>query len=375
MNDADKTTFFYILQQGLWQRSFDHLPDTQTDWESIYRMSIRQTVSGIMFDGLANLPVDLQPDKTLLRQWYARTIKIEQANLLLNSVLSEITNIYKNNGLHPILLKGQGLAQNYHNPLHRQCGDIDLYFGKENYKKANDIAFSLGIQNVIKMSKHLSFSYKNIVIENHRVIVQLHNPLYTMRLNKIINKYFPHRIQSIAINEDHVSIPDKQFNVLYVFLHLSIHYLGLGVGLRQLCDWARVLYVHNDIDRDILLEDLNNLGFLDMWVVFGYIVVNNLGLPKEFMPFYDENASYKARRILSQIMYDGNFGVYSYNPQHRLSFVRKWYTFMYILKRSLIYNSIFPKKIFLYTIFQTVDLVIDVLRYAPTKIAQWFRLK
>ena len=73
---------------------------------------------------------------------------------------------YREAGLHPILLKGQGIATHYINPLHRQCGDIDVYIGKEGQPIANNILLRHGAEAEGEASdKHGSYSFHGVPIE------------------------------------------------------------------------------------------------------------------------------------------------------------------------------------------------------------------
>lgn len=96
------------------------------------------------FDGISSLPAELRPPRALYLKWAARTAQIEQANKRLNQLLPELNTLYREAGLHPVLLKGQGIGTNYRTPLHRQCGDIDIYLGKQGQPIANRLLLQQG---------------------------------------------------------------------------------------------------------------------------------------------------------------------------------------------------------------------------------------
>ena len=341
--------FFSLLQSGLWEKPVDINDFVDINWQNINKVAIEQTVSGIIYDGLTTLPADLQPDSALLKKWFALVMKTEQVNLVMNSVLTEIWVIYTDHGLSPVLLKGQGLAQNYINPLRRQCGDIDIYIGENSYKEANNVARSLGINSTFKNIKHLSFNYKNVFIENHRIINELFRPRDTRNFNKMVNRFFPDNTSVKTINNFHITIPSVQFDALFILLHLSNHFYVGGIGLRQLCDWARFLFTHHkDIDINMLEEDLKSVNLIKEWTVFGYIVVHYLGLPIEYMPFYTEKVADKSHLTLRLIMKEGNFGFYNNEFEQRPKnyFAGKLFSVRKNISRVRILHSIFPNKIF-----------------------------
>ena len=139
--------FFSLVRSGLWGTPADRQlfrsvsPD---DWETVYRMANSQALLALTFDGISSLPAELRPPRALYLKWAARTAQIEQANKRLNQLLPELNTLYREAGLHPVLLKGQGIGTNYRTPLHRQCGDIDIYLGKQGQPIANRLLLQQG---------------------------------------------------------------------------------------------------------------------------------------------------------------------------------------------------------------------------------------
>ena len=120
-----------LLRAGLWERNpmdegFPLLGDEE--WEQVFKMSGRQTVSGIVFDGICRLPDEFQPSQAAFAKWVVAVDRIERSNERMNVILKELTGIFVSGGLRPVLQKGQGVAALYPTPLHRECGDIDFYF-------------------------------------------------------------------------------------------------------------------------------------------------------------------------------------------------------------------------------------------------------
>lgn len=61
--------FIELLQIALVTRErLSRVPNT-TEWVALYQESQRQTVSGLMVEGLERLPKDQLPKQNLLLQW------------------------------------------------------------------------------------------------------------------------------------------------------------------------------------------------------------------------------------------------------------------------------------------------------------------
>lgn len=142
-----RLTFLALVRSGLWNTPADPAlfnGMSAADWGEVYHFARTQALLAITFDGMLSLPSEVRPPRPLYLQWAAQVARIEQSNIRLNAELPEIFMPYREAGLHPVLLKGQGIATYYINPLHRQCGDIDVYIGKEGQPIANSILLRHG---------------------------------------------------------------------------------------------------------------------------------------------------------------------------------------------------------------------------------------
>ncbi|MEA5127405.1 MAG: nucleotidyltransferase family protein [Proteiniphilum sp.] len=308
--------FFALLQSGLWEKPVDQsLFSGDPDWSTILKMAHMQTVSGIIFDGISYLQADLQPPAAIMRQLYQTVIRIEKSHALFNERLTRLIPLLQSENIHPILLKGQGVAQNYPNPMHRQCGDIDLYIGKKDYRRACELAVEKGIvsNDTLESHKHFYFEWDGVAIEFHRIVEKFPDPFK----NKIFQQWTQYHLQREKLqvwnlNDIDVLLPPPNFNALYIFNHAFLHFIADGIGCRQLNDWVMYLYrFHDQIDRQELMKDLKAFGLLRTWQIFGCIAVHQLGLSEEKFPFYtDKFRDISQTVILKDILLSGNFGRY-----------------------------------------------------------------
>ena len=100
-------------------------------------------------------------------------------------------------------------------------------------------------------------------------------------------------------------------DALYVFAHFINHFYKDGVGLRQICDWCRLLWTYrNEIDADLIEKRIRQMGLLSEWRAFGAYAFEYLGMPKEAMPLYSPDKKWlkKAKRINKFVLSVGNMG-------------------------------------------------------------------
>ena len=147
---------FDLLKLSLWSRSVSSLQQIDGEdgavverirdcsWKSLFELAKEQCVLGILADVLTNCKGNVEVSKDVLLNWIGLVMKLEQRNIKMNRMVISLFGKMRSLGLHPVLMKGQGFAQNYPNPLHRVCGDIDLYFKQQDdCKKAIDWAIRM----------------------------------------------------------------------------------------------------------------------------------------------------------------------------------------------------------------------------------------
>lgn len=303
--------FLDLLRSGLQAEAPQKsLYGSPPDWPAIIHMARRQAVSALVYDGMTRLPQELRPSRRLLLEWYADTLCIERANMKVNQVLSDVYERYNQEGLTLILLKGQGLAQYYTNPLHRQTGDIDLLFEKE-YSQANQIAHTFGTDFDSPTLHHTAYSYKGVTVENHCRYVYFYAASNRKAWAEWSETHPLDGEETLSLGKCHIPVPNPTANAIYVLLHLQHHFLNTGVGLRQVCDWIRLLTVRsNAIDRQVVSEAVCNLPIGLTLPALQHIAVRWLGLnPSDaILPDRTPSIGKLGALMLRDMMDTGNFG-------------------------------------------------------------------
>ena len=315
---------FALLRHGLWNQQVDHsLFNGTVNWKEIFQMAQRQTVLGFMIDGVSTLPTEKQPHKNIQIKAHSFLIRTAQHHHLLNDIIKELSSRLKAAGIRSVLLKGQGLALNYPDPLKRSCGDIDLYVGDKQYKQTCNLLTQWGILRGKQEEsiQHLHFNYREVPIEIHRIA----GVLYSLRRNRIFRQWSDTLLQSndcrsADFDGETVWLPPVRFDAMFIFYHMHRHLISGGVGLRQLCDCAMYLHTfRKEINRELLHEDLCRMGLMRMWKILGCIIVRQLGLPPEEYPFYSDDTDTQelSQFLLNEIILrNGNFG--HYDPDRKI---------------------------------------------------------
>ena len=312
MTPAEKL-FFGLLRSGLWGEA-PELPDTapgEDDWKKVCSLSKSQTVAGLVTDGDAACPAGFVPRAVSLKLM-SSLVRTEKTNETLNSQVSRFVTLLENSGVQPVLVKGQAVAQCYIHPSGRMPGDIDLVIDPGQYEAAKavitPIADSTDAENTDKM--HFGAMFGSLELELHGTV----RTSLGQKINDVLDEaqaqlYKEGGCRFWDCLGTQVRIPSVDFDALFIFTHLLQHFFCGGLGLRQLCDWARVLHTHcSAIDRDLLVKRLARMGLLSEWKTFVGFLVVYLGLPEEEAPLYDARYSSKTDRLWAYFERVGNFG-------------------------------------------------------------------
>lgn len=309
MENRLKDIFFQLLRIGLWGKESLILdaPLTERDWLQLRSYAMNHTVEGLIYDSFTHLKEDQLPPLSLRIKWTVRVDQIERHNTKMNEVIASQYTAFTNQGLKPILQKGQGVAECYDIPKHRMSGDIDWYFENKGYENARTIIKEkkLNVRDTAGFS--LDYDWNGIHIEHHKKLFDIGNPFKYNYLQKLQLKY-RHRQQELLINEVPIKLLAIELQVFQVNAHILKHLIFFGIGLRQICDSARLYHtVASQIDTEELKKIYKDTGILKWTHLLHIILVKYLGLEKEKIPFpYPEK--WNADWMMDEIWQSGNFG-------------------------------------------------------------------
>ena len=97
------------------------------DWAVFYEFAKKQTLVGVVLDGIQKLLKDAAPNLELLMRWFGINQKIRQRNNVLNETTVAIYDKVKTFRYSCCILKGQGNAVMYPNPLIRIPGVMWMF--------------------------------------------------------------------------------------------------------------------------------------------------------------------------------------------------------------------------------------------------------
>lgn len=298
---------FALLRAAINQRYadaklFDGISAEQ--WLQIYKLSARQGVIAIAWDGVLTLPRELQPTTALRIQWAMSVENLEKRYAHQMATAANLSTLYAQHGIEMMVLKGLGLSELYPVREHRECGDIDIYLGN-NYEYGNKVIEKMGIEVGYENPKHSHFTYEGVTIENHKTFLNVELSRRDRYLNTELLRLTEKRGRELeCINN--ITTPPATANAIFLMRHAARHFQE-GLVARHMIDWACFLR-HNakSIDFD-LFNAMMIATKLDLFTaVFTNLSLNILDMPIAEVPEYSHHTQLEKKVLAAIISYNHN---------------------------------------------------------------------
>ena len=353
-----ESIYLSLLRAGLWDTKA-HL-EGAIDWKAVLALAYRQSTAGLICHAALQLECGQIPS-AIQTQMQAILMKFVNAHAMTNRTIARTVAMLQEKGIHVVLLKGQGVASYYAAPLLRQCGDIDLYV--DDYAVACDSIMTddggrrtedggrkaLALSRSEATDKHTEFDLGGgLSLEIHEYTETLDDAKKNVMYQTFSDEGTTTGLVPIVFNGVSVPTPEDTFNAFYIFHHLWHHTIGLGMGLRQVCDWAVFLRTHaGQLDEERLRHYLKAMNLMDEWQVFGSLVVHCLHLKAEEIPFYSSKNDRRGRRLLHYILNEGDNRDFKFGRSTQRT-KKKAATLRYIFSKTRRLLPIFPRRAMTY---------------------------
>lgn len=377
--------FFELLQMGAGRRETLSGIPAKDEWKTMFTMAREQALVGVFTDSVCRLPEEMRPPRKPLARLCSQVMAIEDTNRRLFEKCATLTTALGNDGFDACILKGQGLALLYPNPLLRQSGDIDVWVkpcgALQNDETADIEAIVDSIYNYARAMgfeggacyHHLSLPLR--VVENGEGSVSLHpcadsadevelhyrpSLMFSPLHNKRMQRWYEEQWPRMAANRVEVGpsllpsgttalsrafhCPTPQFNAVYALVHIYRHLFDEGIGLRQLLDYYYITMALNSAEGDKAqtIKTLKSLGLYRFAQAVMYVLNVVFGLPTAEMPVAMNVRC--GRFLLKEVLQAGNFG--QYDKRHDApTFDRPIVNFMRRQARGLRMLTYFPNEV------------------------------
>ena len=201
-------------------------------------------MTGVAFQILDGLSKQRQkPPLDLLCQWIGGDGQIKQQNLKVNQRCVEITWMFAEAGFKVCILKGQGNARMYPNPLARTAGDIDAWVSgltdntDDSLRERVDRFVHSRFPEIKGGRMHIEFPvFDDVTVEVHYIPRYMCAPWHDKRLQAFFMEKAEEQFRNqVALEgvEGMCAVPTVAFNLIQQLSHMMSHFMGEGIGLKQ----------------------------------------------------------------------------------------------------------------------------------------------
>ncbi len=343
-----KDLFFELIRVALGKQELLSMTPSAQEWEELFALAKEQTLYGICFSGIERLPAEQKPDTDLLMQWWGIVRRIEERNALMDVRTMEAVKHFRHAGFRANVLKGQGIAQLYPKPERRQSGDVDVWVvpNEKETRGAREVIYEFARKHDPEGKLHgLNYHhihyhlFEDAEVELHIYPSFMQNPFTNARLHEFCRLYLP--------NDE--KMPPLAFNRVFILLHCFDHFLGHGVGLRQVMDYYYVLRSEacrkENGDLTVAASEtvkwVKALGLLRFAGAMMWVLREVFRLEEEFM--FVEPDEKEGRFLLEEICLTGNMG---HHDKRFWGSVRTPVSrFFYNLHRDFHFLAHYPKEV------------------------------
>lgn len=343
MNNINKL-FYQLIRVAIGtQDDLSYIPKAK-DWNALYDMAKKQSLVGVCFAGVQRLVDSEKEDYCGMSElqyltWMGMAAKIQQRNEVVNRQCAELQARLSADGFRNYIMKGQAVGSLYKLRAEsgelrdlsalRQSGDIDVFL-EGGLEKILAYAKSIGkTDGVNELEMHVDV-FPDTEVEFHYRPMVLRDPIKNRRLQQYFDEFAVVQFENTVLLDKEkrlqIKAPTNAFNLVHQLVHIYLHFITGGVGLRQLMDYYFVLKACQIEDQSEGLEVIHQIGLDRFAGGLSWVLNHVFALPQEYS-YWAKNED-DGRVLLNEIMISGNFG----HTDERMADIatNKWTSFWFI---------------------------------------------
>ena len=243
-----------LLRLGLGlSRCDDCSFPNQIDWNLIVNQAIDCEMEAVVSDGLQLLFNNnpsiikgflLPENKPIRNQLFGKAILTENKYESQKQAAISLGEVFYRHNIRTIVLKGFSINQFYPNPAHRPSCDFDCFLLTEYedkpiaaYELGNSVVSSLGIRVDTSYYKNSEFTYRNLMVENHRFCCSIKRGREVKQLESFLQTELMFKTRN-RMENSHLEFPSICFLGLFQLEHSYTHFLYGKQSIKHICDWT-----------------------------------------------------------------------------------------------------------------------------------------
>lgn len=196
-------------------------------------------------------------DHPIMQRYQSKAFSALMFNDKQMRLLKQIFQAFEENGIDYMPLKGCNLKLLYPQSAMRIMSDADVLIRVDQYDRIRPIIAGLGFEEGDDYSHVRDWKHKDLYLELHKTLVP--------NLEKDFYPYFGNGWSKAVLQEGHRYALPHEEEFVFLFTHMTKHYRGGGIGVRQFLD----LYVYRrkypDMDEGYIESAMEQLHLLEFY--------------------------------------------------------------------------------------------------------------
>lgn len=255
--------FFSLLRAVLHS---DPVQLTDPDWDEIYLLARKNNLAPVICDAALTLP-EFSAAPQYIRDKYMHTLIAQSgAQLLRTESFFAVYQEFLDRGIRPLVLKGIVCRSLYPKPELRLSCDEDIWIPPESFHESDRILRNSGYTPAVPCESVNIETVQALTYTGPSLTIELHiHPFGTWeKTRRKMNHLFKHsfsRAILMKIEGQTLYTLNHTDHYLFLFAHLYKHFLGAGVGIRQIADLLLFgQHFHDRIDFNRIHKAVSSLG-------------------------------------------------------------------------------------------------------------------
>lgn len=234
MNSHERNTL-NLLNLAIHGKKFTAF-EKEINWNEIIKEANAHEISALIYSSIYGVKQLNGLDDIYLEEWKRKTFLTGISQISHFNQVGKIFEIFNENKIDVIALKGLVVRKLYPKAEFRTMGDADILVHEEDLDRIKQLLINEGYElkeGADNHGAHLAFTHKNFwPIEVHWTLV---NDDYFL-VDKKFEKDLWNSAIEIDIGKSKVLTLCNEDLALHLCLHMGVHIIFGGFGLRQLCD-------------------------------------------------------------------------------------------------------------------------------------------
>lgn len=307
-----ESIFFELIQIAIGCRAQLSCVPSNQKWLQLMSIAQKQSLTGIIFSAIQQLPPEQWPSRSIVLQWTMITQSIIQQNALSTKVCQELCSQYAKDGFDGCILKGQANHSYYTKQLAnlRICGDIDIWLIPQNRTCKNPVMEVIKYLQDKRVVESLCYLHvevkpvKGVPVEVHLRPSFMNSPIDNIKFLRTFN--FDDVVCQKEVDGVLLPVLKPNYDIIFQLNHLYRHLIDEGVGLRQVLDFYFLLKSNIECDKEKVMHIVERLGMKRFAAALMWVLYKVFAMPEEYMlcPISEKDGHF----LLEEIMIAGNFG-------------------------------------------------------------------